>query len=130
MARLRDTLRSLSLLLCGSETQRATAFWHFFLTDADARSIELLVHCLSPAQREQYEAHRYFTVTGGDTGATYRIRQGYQMNVDRLDEKDRRVGKLCFMPKDGLPVGDVMLAQKIESEAIMVANKSVGWYLE
>jgi hypothetical protein len=107
----------------------------FFLTDADARSIDLLVHCLSPAQREQYETHRYFTVTGGDTGATYRIRQGYQMNVDRLDQKGRRVGRLCFMPKDGLPIGDVMLAQKIalelfESEAIRVANKSPHWYLE
>jgi hypothetical protein len=113
MARLRDTLRTLSLLLYGSGTERATVFWRFALT----------------------EMHRYFDVIGSDTGATYRIRHGSQMNVERLDHKGSCVQLLCFMPENGLPIGDVMLAQKIalelfESEAIRVANKSPHWYLE
>jgi hypothetical protein len=135
MARLRDTLRTLSLLLYGSGTERATVFWRFALTEAEARSLELLNYCLSPAQLEQYEMHRYFDVIGSDSGATYRIRHSSQMNVERLDHKGSCVQLLCFMPENGLPIGDVMLAQKIalelfESEAIRVANKSPHWYLE
>jgi hypothetical protein len=135
MVRLGETLRTLSLLLYGNGTDRASKFWRFPLTEAETRSFELLNSCLSPAQRDQYEMHRYFDVIGSDTGAKYRIRHGSQMNVERLDQKGLCLQLLCFMPEDGLPIGDVMLAQKIalelfESEAISVANKSPHWYLE
>jgi hypothetical protein len=39
---------------------------------------------------------------------------------------------LCFMPRGGLPVGDIMLAQKtalelFESDAVRVATGSLAW---
>ena len=104
-------------------------------SEAEERGIQLLKHNLSPAQRKQYERGRYFEVIGGDTGKRYRIRHGCQLNVEQLDQNGWRRRLLCFMPRGGLPVGDVMLAQKIalelfESEAIRVANRSPIWDLE
>jgi hypothetical protein len=92
------------------------------------RAIELLKQNLSPAQREQYETRNHFDVTGGDTGRRYRIRHGVQMNVEHLDQTGRRIRLLCFMPEGRLPVGDVMLAQKIalelfEIDALKIAHK-------
>jgi len=54
------------------------------------------------------------------------------MNVEQLDQDGRRARLLCFMPRGGLPVGDIMLAQKIalelfESDTISVANGSLAW---
>ena len=100
--------------------------------EADARGVHLLTRHLSPAQREQYARHGYFEVIGGDTGRRYRIRHGYAMNVEQLDEKGRRIELLCFGPRGGLPIGDVLLAQKIalelfESAALRVGNRSVAW---
>jgi hypothetical protein len=103
--------------------------------EAEARAIELFTRCLSPAQREQYESCGYFDVVGSQSGQRYRIRYGRQFNVEQLDHCGRRRQLLCFMPKDRLPVGDIMLAQKIalelfETEAIRVANKRPNWELE
>lgn len=94
---------------------------------AHARSLRLLRETLSPEQREQHEKHGYFEVVGGETGRRYRIRTGVQLNVELLDIRGRPVGELCFMPEGELPVGDVMLAQKIalelfEQDALKVAN--------
>lgn len=99
---------------------------------AHERGIEFLTQNLSPAQRQQYERHAYFDVIGGETGKRYRIHHGYQMNVEQLDQDGRRARLLCFMPRGGLPVGDIMLAQKIalelfEADAISVANRSLAW---
>jgi hypothetical protein len=99
---------------------------------AHERGIEFLTQNLSPAQRQQYERHGYFDVIGGETGKRYRIHHGYQMNVEQLDQDGRRARLLCFMPRGGLPVGDIMLAQKIalelfESDTISVANGSLAW---
>jgi hypothetical protein len=93
------------------------------------RSIQLLKENLSAAQRQQYERHCHFDVIGGSTGTRYRIRQGYQMNVEQLDRRGKRVRMLCFMPEGRLGVGDIMLAQKLalelfEDEAIKAANKA------
>jgi hypothetical protein len=98
---------------------------------AHERGIEFLTQNLSPTQRQQYERHGYFDVIGGDTGKRYRIWHGSQLNVEQLDQNGRRV-RLCFMPKGGVPVGDIMLAQKIalevfESEAIKVATGPLAW---
>ena len=100
--------------------------------EADARGVHLLTRHLSPAQRAQYLRHGYFEVIGGDTGRCYRIRDGYAMNVEQLDEKGRRIELLCFAPKGGLPIGDVMLAQKMalelfESAALGTANRNIAW---
>src|SRR6266480_6337220 len=99
---------------------------------AHEQSLQLLVRNLSPAQREQFARHRYFEVVGSESGARYRIRYGQMLNVDRLDVNGSRVLALCFVPRGYLPVGDIMLAQKIalelfESDALRVAHKSPLW---
>jgi hypothetical protein len=93
--------------------------------------MRLLTINLSAAQREQYKAHRYFEVIGGDTGRLYRIWYDYQINVEQVDEVGRGSHWLCFAPEGRLPIGDVMLAQKIalevfESEALKIANRVLG----
>ena len=67
-------------------------------------------------------------MTGGDTGKRYRIRRGYQMNVEELDRNGNRSHVLCFMPEGHLAEGDVSLAQKLalelfESETLKIANR-------
>ena len=96
------------------------------------QSLQLLVCNLSPAQRQQFERHRFFEVIGGDTGTRYRISVGRTLNVAQLNASGGCVRFLCFQPHGQLPVGDVMLAQKIalelfESEALRVANASPMW---
>jgi hypothetical protein len=85
---------------------------------------------LSPLQRAQFAQQRYFEVVGGDTGRRYRIYPGAMSNVCEIDEKGRPKLGLCFMPLGELPIGDVMLAQKIalessESSALAVARRFV-----
>jgi hypothetical protein len=101
--------------------------------EAHARGLCLLNEHLSPAQRDQYEKFGYFEVIGGTTGKSYRIKKGTQMNVEELGRNGKRVKVLCFMPKGGLVVGDVMLAQKLalelfEPHALTVANAIPGRY--
>jgi hypothetical protein len=72
-------------------------------------------------------------VTGGQTGKRYRIRKSYQMNVEELGNNGRRMRVLCFIPKGGLVLADVMLAQKLalelfESETLAIANTIPGRY--
>jgi hypothetical protein len=50
------------------------------------------------------------------------------MNVDELDERGARVTVWCFKPEGYLPVGDIMLAQKVmletnERAALVIANQ-------
>ena len=98
---------------------------------AHLRGVQLLRENLSAEQREQHEKKGYFDVLGGQTGRRYRIRNGAQMNVLVLDESGTPAGKLCFAPQGKLPVGDVMLAQKLalelfELDALKIANKFPG----
>jgi hypothetical protein len=95
--------------------------------EAHARGLHLLQENLSPAQRDQYDRRGYFDVIGGETRRRYRIKPGFQMNVEQLDKKGRPVRRLCFAPEGMLAVGDVMLAQKLalelfELQALEVAN--------
>ena len=96
--------------------------------EAEARGLRLLRENLSPAQREQEEKYGCFDVRGGDTGRHYRIKHGFQLNVQLLDNKGRTKAVLCFVPAGNLVAGDVMLAQKLalelfESETLKIANK-------
>jgi hypothetical protein len=83
---------------------------------------------LSPAQRARLAENGYFEVVGCDTGKQYRIYPGAMSNVCEIDEKGRpRIG-VCFGAVGELPIGDVMLAQKIalescKSSALLVAGK-------
>ncbi len=100
--------------------------------EAEARGLRLLRENLSPAQREQQERYGYFDVLGGKTGRRYRIKNGFQLNVELLDNKGRTTTVLCFMPEGNLVAGDVMLAQKLaielfKSDTLKIANKfSIG----
>jgi hypothetical protein len=124
---IRDLLRSLS---ADAPSSRRTEIAGRI--SAQDCGIQLLTRNLSRIQREQYERRGYFDVIGGDTGKRYRIRYGHQMNVEQLDQKGRTTHVLCFMPRGELPVGDIMLAQKIalelyEAESIKVANRLSTW---
>jgi hypothetical protein len=85
-------------------------------SEAERRAITLLKQWLSPEQRIQYEQNSCFEVAGSHTGKRYRIRSGRQVNIDELNAHGTRVAVLCFLPEGPLPVGDVMLAQKIALE--------------
>jgi hypothetical protein len=87
---------------------------------------------LSDAQRAQLLARGSFEVIGGDTGKRYRIKHDWQMNVEELDPSGRISKMLCFTPKGGVPLGDMLLAQKIalelfETETLSVANRGAVW---
>jgi hypothetical protein len=50
------------------------------------------------------------------------------MNIDELNERGTRIAVWCFGPEGPLPIGDVMLAQKLaletnEKAALAVANR-------
>jgi hypothetical protein len=96
----------------------------------EGRSLRLLRARLSPAQRAHFAEKGYFEVVGGDTGKQYRIYAGAGMNVCEVDEKGRPTLGLCFVPVGELPIGDVVLSQKIalencESGALAVARRFV-----
>jgi hypothetical protein len=117
-------------LLPGHVVRRGYASeWVCLRPEAEARGLKLLKEWLSPAQLEAYQAHGYFEVVGCDSGAVYRIHQGFQGNVDQLDEDGERVVcRWCFGPEDLVVAGDAMLAQKIaleteESAALRMANR-------
>jgi hypothetical protein len=80
------------------------------------RSVRLLMDNLSAQQRQEYEAHRYFHVIGGVSRTAYRLRHGRMLNVEELGAHGEVVSWLCFSPKGRLPIGDVLLAQKIALE--------------
>jgi hypothetical protein len=96
----------------------------------EGRSLRLLREWLAPAQRTQFAKKGYFEVVGGETGKQYRIYPGAMSNVCEIDEKGHPRLGLCFRTMGELPIGDVMLAQKIalescESSAIAVARRFV-----
>lgn len=94
----------------------------------DAHGRRLLSEWLSPAQRTQFEQHRYFDVIGCDTGKRYRIHYGTAANVHEIDDAGVATMGWCFVPSGFLAPGDVMLAQKIALEtdergALALANR-------
>jgi hypothetical protein len=96
--------------------------------DREARGIKLLREWLTPEQRAQFDAKRYFDVIGCDSGKRYRIHYGSSTNVHQIDIEGRSIDGWCFVPSGHLVPGDVMLAQKIaletnEFRALDVANR-------
>ncbi|MFB9266009.1 hypothetical protein ACFFWD_23115 [Bradyrhizobium erythrophlei] len=92
----------------------------------EGRSLRLLREWLSPAQREQFARKGYFEVVGSDSGKRYRIHAGASVNVCEIDQRGRLRDGLCFMPIGALPIGDVMLAQKIALETCEGEVRSVA----
>jgi hypothetical protein len=94
----------------------------------ESRGITLLREWLSPTQRAQFDASKYFEVVGCDSGRRYRIHYGRMTNVHQIDEAGQPVTGWCFVPSGGLVAGDIMLVQKIaletnEQATLEVANR-------
>jgi len=120
-----DQLRR--LLAAGARWARAFRDWYQRPSTGELRGRKLLREWLSSEQLAQYDAHNYFEVTGCHTGKRYRIHHGMGTNVYELDDAGRPRAGWCFVPRDNLVVGDVMLAQKVALEtdergALAVAN--------
>jgi hypothetical protein len=86
------------------------------VSKAEQHASTLLMEWLSPEQCLQYKRLGYFEVRGSHSGMRYRIRCARQTNVEQLDERGHHAATLCFLPEKYVPVGDVMLAQKIMLE--------------
>ena len=94
------------------------------------RARNLLRRCLSPAQREDFDRSRSFTVRGA-SGRLYRIGHALSVNVEVLGESGEAEYRLCAGPL-GLPIPAVMLAQKLmlenqEMEFLRIAVKHPAW---
>jgi hypothetical protein len=83
---------------------------------SEARGLRLLRSWLSPEQRAQFDATRYFDAIGCDSGKRFRIHYGVSMNVNQIDADGHPIVGWCFVPTGYLVAGDVMLAQKIALE--------------
>jgi hypothetical protein len=97
--------------------------------EVEEKSFRLLRSWLSPNQAQQWDALSEFEVVGSHTETRYRIRRGKVMNVHELDRMGNIVARWCFAPKGDLPMGDVLLAQKIaletmERDALKTANRN------
>jgi hypothetical protein len=93
---------------------------------AEQRSMRLLRAHLNPLQRRQFDEDGWFDVVGGQSGRRYRIYQAYVTNVQEVGTDGACVQVLCFSPRGHLPLGDVLLAQKValevfEGDALAVA---------
>ena len=98
------------------------------LSKPEHRAEALLNEWLCPEQRAALERHGYFEVGGCHTGKRYRIRRGRNMNIEELGKNGAQVAVWCFGPAGHLPLGDVMLTQKLaleinEQAALGVANR-------
>jgi hypothetical protein len=107
--------------LLAAATRGAQTIWDWYRelgheNDSEARGHRLLREWLSPAQLAQYDKHRYFDVIGCHSGKRYRIRHGTATNIHELDDAGDPTAGWCFVPRDYLVAGDVMLAQKIALE--------------
>ena len=110
------------------EVQAAHERYRARFATREARGVSLLREWLSPEQRAQFDAKRYFDVIGCDSGKRYRIHYGDITNVHEIGDDDLPSVGWCFMPVGSLVAGDVMLAQKIaletyEYSALAVANR-------
>lgn len=93
------------------------------------RSARLLVRCLTPGQRKEFERDRAFTVRG-TSGQLYRITYGATSNVEVINASGDVLSRLCAGPT-GLPTPAVMLAQKLmlesaEREFLRIAAQGPG----
>nr|WP_092262263.1 hypothetical protein [Bradyrhizobium sp. Rc3b] len=105
---------------------RALFIKHGAESTPEGRSLRLLREWLSQAQREQLARKGYFDVIGNESGSRYRVYPGTLGNVCELDERDHLQEGLCFMPVGSLPIGDVMLAQKIALETCEAQVRAVA----
>lgn len=82
---------------------------------AERRAKALLMECLTPEQREDYERLQRFELIL-PSGNRYRLRRGLAGNIDRLDENGRVLERLCVHVPHGYPHSDNVLTQKLALE--------------
>lgn len=110
-------------------TQQRAAEAEVIRSAARDKARALLVSMLSVQQREQLKRCSWFDVIGSHSQQTYRIREGSHGNVRLLSpDGQKEVASYCGQP-NGVPVGDSMLAQKLqlecdETEYLRLANRS------
>lgn len=85
-------------------------------TAPEQRALKLLLPLLTLEQRVTYETYGYFDVVGGHTGRTYRLVNRKVMNIHKVDETGKVLKTWCVVPEGDLPLGDVLLAQKLALE--------------
>lgn len=101
--------------------------FQLFRSRAHNQALALLFDHLSDRQRQQFANLGCFDVIGSDTGKRYRIYRQRPSNIHELSGEGRVVRLWCFHPVGNLPMGDVLLAQKMalelfENEALALAN--------
>ena len=99
---------------------------------ASERSVDLLLKCLTPAQRTEFARSSTFKVRG-ESCQQYRITYGTTSNVEVLGPSGTVARRLCAIPAGDLPIPAVMLAQKLmletqESEFLRIAAQGPGTY--
>jgi hypothetical protein len=105
------------------------------LREAENKARSLLVMCLTPAQREEFDREQSFTLTvdhkvsGFPTGA-FRIRKGSAFNVEHVESGET----FCVVAQEKVPVYDQMLTQKLLLEQeperfFKTANRSRGRFI-
>jgi hypothetical protein len=95
---------------------------------ARTRAHALLLSHLTPAQRQTFEANKWFVVEGGRSKTRYRIRShACAGNIELLDG-EQVTHRLCGHCDHTIPLGDQLLAQKLmleldEDEFLKLANR-------
>ena len=85
--------------------------------DVQARAEMLLLTCLSPVQRSEYERWQFFHATGSATGRTYRVLRRRAGSVQAIDGLGRPSDAFCTVLPESAPIEDQMLAQKFMLES-------------
>ena len=98
------------------EVQAARERYRARFATREECGVNLLREWLSPEQRAQFDAKRYFDVIGCDSGKRYRIHYADNRNVHEIGDDGLPLVGWCFVPEGSLVEGDVMLAQKIALE--------------
>ncbi|HEY9530775.1 MAG TPA: hypothetical protein VIQ55_05260 [Burkholderiales bacterium] len=96
---------------------------------ARERARQLLLRCLTPGQRAEFERTGTFKVRGR-SGQHYRITYGTTANIEVLAPSGTVCRRLCAGPV-GVPIPAMMLAQKLmletqEAEFVRIAARGPG----
>jgi|SRR5262245_48879285 len=104
------------------------AFWAAFDwgESPEQRGMRLLRANLTPAQHQQFETGRFFDVVSGQTGHRYRVHSTHVINIEELDASGCCTRRLCFSPRGHLPLGDMLVAQRISLELFEDAALAVA----
>jgi hypothetical protein len=99
---------------------------------AEEKASALLRSWLTAEQMKDWDARSEFDVLGSNSRTRYRIRRASAMNIDEVDSSGHVAAQWCFAPRGNLPLGDIMLAQKIaletmEENTLALANKRVPY---